>query len=401
MNVKERRYSLTRYLFGALPARLGDEMSGHAILLTGLAATQTVELGSTLLGGLTFSAALGGPLLGAVLDRSRQPGRVLAVALSLYAVLIVLIALSLGHVPVWVSVITALAAGFFMPAISGGWSSQLKSFIADGHMMRASAIDATTFNIAGLAGPALAGLAAAIFGVHWVIVILVVLLAAALPMAWMLPKHPAQTGRPHDTSFWHDVNDGFKVIATNRALFRITITSIISYMGIGMLWVICPLIGKEVFGNAGYGGVLMSVLSVGALVATVVYTKWPTRYSPDAIALATTLTLGVAMFMLALAGNIFFVMIAILIAGLADGPQLAAIFAVRHREAPVRSRSQVFTTGASLKITAAALGVVLAGQIASISIELTILAAGLVQVLAAISYIFLTKKQITTITSKV
>lgn len=392
MNNKEKRYTLTKYLFGALPARLGDEMSGQAILLMGLAATGTVGVSSWLLAGLTFSAALGGPLLGAVLDRARHPGRILALSLGLHAIGISLIALSLGHLPLWLSMFIALLAGFFMPAISGGWSSRLKSFIADEHMTRVSAIDATTFNIAGLAGPALAGLIAAWLGAPWAVAALVALLLAALPMAWSLPKHypPAQV---HTSSFIQDVMTGFKIIVTNRALLRITLTSVISYLGIGMLWVICPLIGNELFANAGYGGLLLSVLSVSALVATIAYAKWPTRRSPDTIAFLTTLILALAMLLLVFAGNIYIALAAMLIAGLADGPQLAAIFAVRHREAPERSRSQVFTTGASLKITAAAVGVALAGYLAASSLHFVIITACIVQLVAAASFIILSRKK--------
>jgi MFS family permease len=388
MILKERRYSLIHYLFGALPARLGDEMSGQTVLLVALAATGTIRLGSTLLTGLTFSAGLGGPLLGAFLDRSRHPGRVLAIALGFYALGLGIIALTLGHIPTWMSVVIALAVGFFMPAISGGWSSRLKSFVADEHMTRASAIDATTFNIAGLAGPALAGLIAAWLSANWAVAVLVALLIAALPMALLLPKHPSRSKSKlfHPTSFWQDVVSGFKVIVNNKALLRITLTSAISYMGIGMLWVIYPLVGKELFGKAGYGGVLASVLSVGALLATIAYTKWPTKHSPDMIAFATTLVLAAAMLILAFAGNILVALTAMLIAGIADGPQLAAIFAVRHREAPERLRSQVFTTGASLKITAAAIGAGAAGQLASSPLRVTILVACGVQIVAVAAF---------------
>lgn len=391
MKDKETRYTLTRYLFGALPARLGDEMSGQAILLLGIAAG-SATLGSTLLAGLTFSAALGGPLLGAILDRAKHPGKVLALSLGLYAVGIAFIAWSLGHVPVWLSFGVALLAGFLMPSISGGWSSRLKSFIAEEQMTRASAIDATTFNIAGLAGPAAAGLIAGWLGAHWAVAVLVALFVAALPMAWALPKRQVQI-KKHDTTFFQDVSAGLKVIVTNKSLFRITLLSVISYMGIGMLWVICPLVGLERAGNAGFGGVMMSVLSVGALVATAAYAKWPTKYSPDIIAFATTVILAIAMLLLALAGNVIFVLFAMLIAGLADGPQLAAVFAVRHREAPERSRSQVFTTGASLKITAAAVGAMLAGSLASNSLTWTIIAAGLSQLLAAAIFVLLVLKR--------
>jgi len=388
---KEKRYTLTHYLFGALPARLGDEMSGQAILLLGLAVSGSAALGSSLLAALTVSAALGGPLLGAILDRSPRPGRVLALSLGLYASGLLLVALLLGHAPIWIPISLALVSGFLMPSISGGWSSQLKSFVADEQVSRASAIDATTFNLAGLAGPALAGLIAAWFGASWAVVALVVFLLAALPMAWSLPRRQTHK-EDHTTSFRYDISAGFKVIRTNKALLRVTLTSVISYLGIGMLWVICPLIGSVVLGNTGYGGVLMSVLSVGALIATAAYAKWPTRHSPDTVTFVTTLVLAVAMFILAFSGNAFVVLAAMLIAGLADGPQLAAIFAVRHREAPERHRSQVFTTGASLKITAAAIGALLAGQLAGSSLQLTILAACAVQTLAAALFLIFSRK---------
>jgi MFS family permease len=137
---------------------------------------------------------------------------------------------------------------------------------------------------------------------------------------------------------------------------------------------------------------LMSVLSVGALVATLAYAKWPTRHAPDTIACATTFVLAAAMLVLTFADTMFVALVAMLIAGLADGPQLAAIFAVRHREAPERLRSQVFTTGASLKITAAAIGAALAGQLAGSSLQATILVAGIIQLLAGAVFVLHRKK---------
>lgn len=390
MIVKESRYTLRHYLVGALPARLGDEMSGQAILLMGITAN-SVTLGSTLLAGLTFAAALGGPVLGAWLDRSQQPGKVLATAIVLYAAGLAVITVTLGNLPTWISVVLALCAGLFMPAISGGWSSRLKSFITDEHMTRASAIDATTFNIAGLAGPAIAGLIAAWIGAGWAVATLIILLVAALPMAWKLPRRTRDSSR--DMPFAQTIRAGFGVIFTKKPLLRITVVSVISYLGIGMLWVIAPLIGQKLFGNAGYGGVLMSALSVSALAATIAYAKWPTHYSPDTIAFATTGILGLATLFLVFADNPILAIIAMLVAGLADGPQLAAIFAVRHREAPEHVRSQVFTTGASLKITAAAIGTALAGYIASYSLEWTIVVACMVQFAAALLFVALGRRR--------
>jgi MFS family permease len=384
--MKERRYTMRHYLLGALPARLGDEMSGQTLLLIGLFATQSAVLGSTVLAALTFSAAIGGPLLGATLDRSSHPGRVLAIVLGLYSAGIGVVAMSIGFTPVAFSIGLALGAGALMPAISGGWSSRLKSFMADEQMTKASALDAATFNIAGLAGPALAGLIAAAFGVYWAVVLLVVLLAAALPMAWLLPQRATRASELSST-FVADVVVGFKTIFNNAQLFKITLMSVISYSGIGILWVAYPLIGLELWGEVGYGGLLASVLSVAALIATIAYGRWPTKYTPDTIAFVSTLVLAAGAMIMLFAGSIFGALLAVLMLGLADGPQLAAIFAIRHREAPEWSRSQVFTTAASLKITAAAAGTAVAGQLSTVSLKLTLLAACFAQLLAAATFL--------------
>ncbi|OXM44410.1 MFS transporter, partial [Amycolatopsis alba DSM 44262] len=79
------RYRLAVYLTGATVARTGDELSGPALLLLGLSVDGSAATGSALLAGLTISAAAGGPLLGALLDRSPRPGRLLAWALLAYA----------------------------------------------------------------------------------------------------------------------------------------------------------------------------------------------------------------------------------------------------------------------------------------------------------------------------
>jgi len=82
---------------------------------------------------------------------------------------------------------------------------------------------------------------------------------------------------------------------------------------------------------------------------------------------------------------------AIAVAGLADGPQLSAVFAVRHRETPARLRAQVFTTAASLKIAAGSLGAALAGHLPSPGLALTVAAA--TQAAALVAYLTIGRRQ--------
>src|ERR1700742_3911338 len=88
---------LRRYLAGAAAARAGDEMSGPALLLLGFAVTGRPGPGSGLLASLTVAGAAGGPLFGALLDRSRRPDRLLARTLIAYALGIVAVPAAAGR----------------------------------------------------------------------------------------------------------------------------------------------------------------------------------------------------------------------------------------------------------------------------------------------------------------
>jgi lipid-binding SYLF domain-containing protein len=95
---------------------------------------------------------------------------------------------------------------------------------------------------------------------------------------------------------------------------------------------------------------------------------------------------GVVLAGLAVAPHAAVVIGAAFVFGVADGPQLAAVIEVRHREAPERLRAQVFTTGASLKVSAGALGAALAGTLAEQSLTLVLLVAAGTQVLALVAF---------------
>ncbi|MYS16211.1 MFS transporter, partial [Streptomyces sp. SID4982] len=120
-----RRYALASCLAGASVARIGDETSGPALMLAGFALTGSATAASALLAGVTVSAVVGGPVLGAVLDRAERPGRLLAGALGLYAGGLGVILLGLGRLPFAATLVLAMATGLLGPAVAGGWTAQL------------------------------------------------------------------------------------------------------------------------------------------------------------------------------------------------------------------------------------------------------------------------------------
>src|SRR5215475_981405 len=189
---------LRRYLAGAAAARAGDEMSGPALLLLGFAVTGRPETGSGLLAALTIAGAAGGPLFGALLDRSRRPDRLLAWTLVAYALGIVAVQAATGQLPTPALVAIALLAGLFNPAVTGGWTAQLPRVVTGRELDRGSALDALTYTAASLAGPALAAAVAAGLGARPAVLTAAALVALAIPAARSLsryrPEPPATAG---------------------------------------------------------------------------------------------------------------------------------------------------------------------------------------------------------------
>src|SRR5690349_12908581 len=290
---------LRRYLAGAAAARAGDEMSGPALLLLGFAVTGRPGTGSGLLASLTVAGAAGGPLFGALLDRSRRPDRLLAWTLVAYALGIVAVQAAAGRLPMPALAAIALLAGLFNPAVTGGWTAQLPRVVTGRELDRGSALDALTFSAASLAGPALAAGVAAGLGARAAVLTAAALVALAVPSACSLSRYRPGAGQRR-VALRRQMAAGFAVIAARRPLLRATVTSVVSYAGIGMLLVCCPLLGAQRLGSPARGALLISAIAVASLTANAILARRPGPPRrrrpgcprPDARVLASTLVIG-------------------------------------------------------------------------------------------------------------
>jgi hypothetical protein len=112
-----------------------------------------------------------------------------------------------------------------------------------------------TYSTASLAGPALAALIAAGFGARLAVIAAAVLVALAVPAACSLRKYRKVQDRITAMAPHRQIAAGFAVIVTRRPLLRATVTSVVSYVGIGMLIVCCPVLGAQRLGGAARGAV--------------------------------------------------------------------------------------------------------------------------------------------------
>jgi hypothetical protein len=161
---------------------------------------------------------------------------------------------------------------------------------------------------------------------------------------------------------------------------------VVSYAGIGMLLVCCPVLGAQRLGGPARGALLISAIAVASLIANGLLARRPARGQPDARVLAGTLVIGVSMAAAAAAPG-WLTLAAVALGGAGEGPQLTALFAVRHRESPERMRGQIFTTAASLKIGGMAAGAALAGPLVGRSVTACLLIAAGFELCAAAAYV--------------
>lgn len=377
------RYALMRYLCGAVAARTGDEASGPALLLLGVAVTGSAATGSALLAGVTATAAIGGPAVGVLLDRAVRPGRLLAGILALNALGLAAITLLLEPLPFTPVLALALVVGLLGPALSGGWTAQLPRLVAPCRLRRANALDAMTFGTASLIGPTLAAAVVLGAGAGAAVAVAVAFIALAAPVAWSLP---ARSAPPVPSPVLTDLVAGTRVVLGNRALLRVTVVSTISIAGTGALVVAAPVLGERLLGGAAQGAMLLSVMAVCALAANSVLAHRPVRLAPDSMVVLCVLVQAVGVTGALVAPSAPWLLLAVAVVGAAEGPQLTALFTVRHREAPERLRAQVFTTAASLKVSAFAAGAAAAGPLADHSPILCPALAVALQITAALAH---------------
>ncbi|MFH9863276.1 MFS transporter [Streptomyces sp. NPDC017202] len=426
-----KRHPVRRHLTGALLARTGDEMSGPALLLVAFARTGSAAEASALLAAVTVAAAAGGPVLGACLDRAERPGRLLAAALALHALGLTAVVLCLGRASFPVTLLVAVLTGLPGPALSGGWTALLPTATGP---ERVTALDAMTFSAASLTGPALASLTARLFGAPVAVAASAALMCAATPMTpapvtaetgapppgarapapergaaavsrrganaavprcgavavprrrattapWRVraPRFPARLARPLAA----ELRTGTRQVLANPRLAAVTLGSVVSCAGQGVLTACLPLLGERVLGAAAHGALLLSCSAAAALAANAVLARRTPAPDPVKVMCGGALLQAAALVLAAAGGNPAALVAAAVVTGAGEGPQLAALFAVRHREAPERFRAQIFTTGASAKITAFAAGAAAAGPLGTWSPPGALLVAAALQVVAA------------------
>jgi MFS family permease len=384
-------------LASATVSRLADQSASIALVLVVIARTHDPRLAGLVVAAFTVPALVTGPVIGACLDQLRARRALFAVNQATLAAALVGVVVLAGHAPGAVLIALGLFAGLTAPVLTGGFSSLVPLVVPPGALRRANALDAASYNVAGLAGPALVAVIAGAAGAGPAlsavagIAALGLLLVLAAPMPATAPGRgpearragPAPAGQAMLGTLGTAVADGLALLRDVPMLRSTTIATTLSQLAQGLLPVALPLLAVRLDHPASAGAWLLTALSGGGLAGALASSRLLARRTAPAVLIAATAACGICLAALAAAPGFGPALALAALAGVADGPILAATLAVRQRTVPPDRYAQTAATTASLKTGAYALGAAAAGLLAGVlTARQLVLLVGIGQLLA-------------------
>jgi MFS family permease len=344
----------------ATVTRLADDMFAVGTVLLMLDRTGSAALAGATVAAVTLPSLVTGPVLGAWLDRSRSRKTVMVIDQVLAATTLIALVLLAGNAPNWIIPLVALGAGITWPLSFGGFTSLIPVIVPEGMLPRANALEATSFNVAIIAGPALAGTISALASPAASLLVEAVLTLAAIALIVRLPTLEVEPHRM-SRSLREIVRAGLLHLVRTPPLRSVTVTGAINLGGLGLLTVAFPFFAVDLGADRSAAGFLWASFAFGSTLGALTLVRLQMGRRPHLVVLRAIGTMGLIMLTWPLAPSLTIALMLIALAGVADGPGFAATFAVRQRWTPLELHGQIFTTAASLKVGSYALGAALAG----------------------------------------
>jgi MFS family permease len=197
------------------------------------------------------------------------------------------------------------------------WQATIPELVPRSQLRAAARLEMVGVNLARSAGPALAGLVIAQFGVPWVFALnaLSVIFFAIALLFWRRPPVGSEVRRER---FVPALRAGGRYVWHEPVVRRILLRAML-FVTPGMaLWALLPLVASQRLGlgAAGYGA-LFGALGAGAIVAAVVLGRVRTRLSTNGLLSAAAALYAAALAVIVLVPNFPTAFLTLVFAGLA------------------------------------------------------------------------------------
>ncbi len=356
MNAISSAPGARRLLFISIAARLPLTMLGIGLLVHAEELTGSFAAAGLVAAAYAVSLGVGGPLLGALVDRRGQTVVLVASAIAAALVLVALALLPAGT-PLPLLVALTLLAGFATPPVGACVRALFPELLDDADMRAAYAVDASAVELTWIAGPPLAlGL-----GVLWSTggALVVAALVGLFGTAAFAAQPVSRAWRPRPLA--HQRRGGALRAPAVRTL-------VLALVAVGTLFGAVEVgvaAATEASGSSAAAGPLLGIWGAGSLLGGLLAAR---AGGGAQSAAGLTLVLGgltAGHFALVpAAGSVLAMAAVLLVAGAAIAPAYASIYAMVERAAPDGTVTEAFSWLATATAIGASLGAAAAGALA-------------------------------------
>jgi MFS family permease len=373
----------TRLVASMMLARMAQQMVALVLVLLALQRFGSAEVA----GLVTFVAVAPGlvaaPIAGALLDRHGRTRLVVldyvlsAVSLGLIALLAALDALP---VPLLVGVVTI--SSITSPMSNTGMRTLFPLMVPMPLWERANAVDSNGYVVASIFGPALAGALVATVGPATSLAVIAAIFVAAAVAATGL-RDPGE--RTIGRRLLADALAGLVYVVRHATLRALAVSVSTSNVSQGLFFIALPVLVLERFhGGPEFVGLLFALMGISGFVSVLLVGRVSSRGRERLFLAGSMLGMAVAFaIVLVGAGSPIVVAAGMAAVGIANGPFDVALFTVRQRRTDPSWMGRAFAVSMALNFAGFPIGSALGGAIVPVSIELALVIAVIVNVVAA------------------
>ena len=241
---------------------------------------------------------------------------------------------------------------------------------------RANALDSIAYAVTMSAGPALAGVLTAWSGpVLALTATAVFFLLAGILIVGLPEPRVSRESRPILAEAWAGLT---YVLVRNPTLRGIMAVVSLMNLGWGILVVALPvMVFARLHGSPAVVGGLWAVFGLASIPSALIFGRFTTEGRERLVMGVSDVVGGLAIGMLAIAGNPWLVVAAMLIAGLSNGPFDVCMFSMRQRRTDPAWFGRAFAVSMGLNWAGQPLGSALSGPLIHIGLQVAFVVAAL------------------------
>ncbi len=373
---------VSRLAWTMLSARLGGSIWQLGLVLFVLQLYHSPVLAGLAVFVGWMPGLLVSPLAGALLDRL---GRVKLVVLDYVVAAASTLALGglaiAGHLPPWLLLLIAGVSALTVPLGMTGPRTLMPLIVPRELWDTANAVDSATYNLAAVAGPALAGILVATLGGPLMLIVLSAFFAVAALLALGLKEPPS--GREAPGRLLRESWAGLRYLFSNPVLRGLSLSIPLLNLADGMVYVALPVLVLSTRGGSDLQvGAMYTAYGVAGLVTGLVTGRLRTEGRERRIMIAALVGTTAGLASMAVFHSIWAGFLGMTLAGLAVGPFDVAMFSLRQRSTRASILGRALAMSMSFNTIGVPIGSALAGPLTKASPVLGLAVAAAFSVVA-------------------